>query len=114
MVVFGPDYVRSMLASDGYLIKLVANESGVYFFPHTTEHRDALQPGLRYADDSAGNALAAMVKPGRIDFRFHRDFSDQRVRNLARRILDHPELAVARSFAVTYQGRTLFPGVVAD
>jgi hypothetical protein len=111
MIVYGLDSVESMLETDGYLFKLVANETAVFFFPHTSEHRDAKQPGLSYEDDSAGNALAAMVKPGRIEFRFHRAFSDERVRNLAQRIIDHPDIAFASTFAVTYQGRTLIPGI---
>lgn len=68
MMVYGLDYVQSQPESDGYLFKLVANEAAVFFFTHTTEHRDAKQPGLSYEGESAGNALAAMVKPGRIEF----------------------------------------------
>ena len=110
MVVYGFDSISPMLEHDGYLFKLPANDVGVVFFPHTTEHRDATQPAIQYADDSRGNALAAMVKPGRIDFRFHRQFSDERVKDLANRILTLPELEFARSFIVTYQPRTLIPG----
>ena len=94
----------------GYLFKLVANENAVFAFPHTTEHRDAKQSGLSYEDGSSGNALAAIVKPGRIEFRYHKSFSDERVRNLARRLLEQPELAFATTFLVTYQGRTLLGG----
>lgn len=109
MNVYGLDSIQSLLDSEGYLFKVLANDSGVVLFPHTSEHRDMKQPGIHYADDSQGNALAAMVKPGRIEFRFHRDFSDDRVRNLAIRMLALPELEFARGFAVTYQGRTLIP-----
>ena len=51
-----------------------------------------------------------MVKPGRIEFRFHRHFTDERVKQLAERMLSLPELEFARSFAVTYQARTLILG----
>lgn len=110
MIVYGFDSIASMLEEDGYLFKMLANDAGVVLFPHTTEHRDAAQPGIQYADDSRGNALAAMVKPGRIEFRFHRQFSDERVIQLTKRILALPELKFARAFVVTYQGRTLALG----
>jgi hypothetical protein len=110
MRVYGFDSVAPLLESDGYVFKLLANDTGVVFFPHTTEHRDATQPGILYADDSRGNALAAMVKPGRIEFRFHREFADERVKSLAKRILALPQLAFAQSFTVTYQARTLIRG----
>lgn len=110
MIVYGFDSIAPMLEQDGYLFKILANDSGVVFFPHTTEHRDATQPGIKYADDSRGNALAAMVKPGRIEFRLHQQFTDERVKQLAERMLTLPELEFARSFVVTYQARTLALG----
>jgi hypothetical protein len=54
MIVYGFDSIASMLEQDGYLFKMLANDSGVVLFPHTTEHRDATQPGIKYADDSGG------------------------------------------------------------
>ncbi|MCA9235570.1 MAG: hypothetical protein KDA44_08855 [Planctomycetales bacterium] len=110
MIVYGFDSIAPMLEQDGYLFKMLANDSGVVFFPHTKEHRDATQPGIKYADDSRGNALAAMVKPGRIEIRSHRQFTDERVKRLIDRILLLPELEFARSFVFTYQARTLALG----
>jgi len=107
MNVYGFDSVEAMLEDEGYLFKLIVNENAVFLFPRTTEHRDAKQPSLSYEDDSAGNALAAMVKPGRIEFRYHKAFSDERVRNVIRMVIEQPELAFAAAFSVTYQGRTL-------
>ena len=85
MIVYGFDSIASLLEQDGYLFKLLANEAGVVLFPHNTEHCDAAQPGIKYADDSGGNALAAMVKPGHIEFRFHNQFSDERVKRLVKK-----------------------------
>lgn len=110
MIVYGFDSIAPMLEQDGYLFKMLVNDSGVVFFPHTTEHRDATQSGIQYADDSRGNALAAMVKPGRIEIRFHRHFTDERVKRLIDRILLLPELEFARSFVFAYQARTLTLG----
>lgn len=110
MIVYGLDSIATLLEQDGYVFKLLANDAGVVLFPHTTEHRDATQSGIKYADDSRGNALAAMVKPGRIEFRFHSGFSDERVTTLATRMLALPQLAFAQAFTVTYQARTLIHG----
>jgi hypothetical protein len=107
MNIYRFDSIAGLLDDTGYLFKLIANERGVVLFPHTTEHRDGAQPGIVYADDSRGNALAAMVKPNLIEFRQHRDFSDQRVLNIVGRILESQEFAFARNFSVTYQARVL-------
>ena len=108
--VYGIDSIEAMLELESYLFKIIASDADVVAFPHTTEHRDASQPGIQYADDSQGNALSGIVKPGRIEFRFHRQFSDKRVQELASRILRQPEFEFASSFAVVYQGRTIIAG----
>ena len=110
MIVYGFDSIAPLLEQDSYLFKMLGDDSGVVLFPHTTEHRGATHPGIKYADESGGNALAAMVKPGRIEFRHHRQFTDECVKRLAERMLTLPKLQFARSFAVTYQGRTLTLG----
>ncbi|MCR9211538.1 MAG: hypothetical protein NXI28_25215 [bacterium] len=107
MNIYDFDLISAQAESEYYQFKLIANEHGVVFFPHTTEHRDAGRPNIKYADNYAGNALAAMVTPGLIEFRFHKAFSDDRVRSIARQILSHPLLEFANGFKVTYQNRTL-------
>lgn len=107
MKVFGFESIQPLLDQDGFLFKIVANEVGAILFPHTTEHREMQQPGICYADVSHGNALAAMVVPGRIEFRFHRDFSDERVHRLIKTLLAQPEFSFASTFEVSYQGRVL-------
>ncbi len=107
MKIMGEDFFRSAVESDGFFLKAVLNETGAYFFPHTTEHRDATQPGLCYKDDSMGNALAATIKPRQIDIRHHRAFSDERVRGIAQRLLECPAAETIAGFAVNYQGRSL-------
>ena len=107
ITVYGFDSIAAMIEQDGYLFKMLLNDVGVVLFSHTTEHRDAGHPGIIYADQSRGNALAAMVKPGRIEIRYHQQFTDQRVKRLMEKILATPEFEFARSFAVSYQGRPL-------
>lgn len=107
MNIIGADFLRSTLELDGYYFKLVLNDSAVHFFPYTTEHRDATQPGLCYRDDSLGNALAATIKPRQIDIRFHRRFTDQHVATIVRRLLQHPDMQILAGFVVNYQGRAL-------
>ena len=110
MRLIGLDSILPLIAADHYLFKVIANESGAIFFPYTIEHRDAGQSGIRYADNYAGNALAAMIKPGRVEFRYHKQFSDERVRKIASELLSVPALTFAANFAVTYQNRFLIVG----
>ena len=63
------ELVSALTEQDSFQFKLIANEHGVVFLPRTTEHRDATRPNIKYADEYAGNALAAMVTPGAIEFR---------------------------------------------
>ncbi len=107
MNVIGADFLRSMLESEGYYLKLILNDRGGHFFPHTIEHRDATLPGLCYKDDSLGNALAGTIKPRQIDLRLHRAFSDARVASIVSRLLEHPDAMVLVGFEVNYCGRTL-------
>ncbi len=107
MKIVGGEFLRSAVNSDGFFFKAILNDTGASFFPHTTEHRDATQPGLCYKDDSMGNALAATIKPRRIDIRHHRGFSDERVRGIAQRLLECPETEAIAGFGVNYQGRSL-------
>jgi hypothetical protein len=107
MQVYGLDSIRMELESGGYMVKLLANDHAVIFFPRTTEHRDAGIDGLNYKDDSQGNAIAGMMSHGKIEFRHHNRYSDERVKSIALAILSHPDLACVREFNVLYQGRVL-------
>jgi hypothetical protein len=52
MQVYGLDSIRSELESGGYVVKFLAHDHAIMFFPRTTEHRDAGFQGLTYKDDS--------------------------------------------------------------
>ncbi|MCA9248728.1 MAG: hypothetical protein KDA42_16495 [Planctomycetales bacterium] len=107
MKAYGVDWLETAADPERFPFKLIANERGVAFFPRTTEHRDVKYPGLSYEDDFQGNALAAMVMPGVVEFRYHAAFSDSRVRHVAHAIIKHPRVMFAAQFAVTYQGRSI-------
>ncbi len=80
MNIVGDDFLRASIAQMATSSRLFSNARAAHFFPHTTEHRDATLPGLTYRDDSMGNALAATVKPTRIDIRLHSAFSPSHVK----------------------------------
>ena len=46
MNVYGYESVCELLEHDGFLFRILANDTGVVLFPHTMEHRDATQPGF--------------------------------------------------------------------
>jgi len=88
-------------------VKFLINESGIAFFPASQQHRDYKTHGMSYEDDYRGNALAGVVTPDRVEIRFHRDYSDDRVRNLWSRVRPHSEIASAELGPLFYQGRKI-------
>jgi hypothetical protein len=88
-------------------LKFILNDSGIYFFPATQQHRDTKSHGLSYEDDYRGNAVAGLVMPGRVEIRFHKAFSDDRIRTIWRSVLSSPELAKTRLGQLYYQGREI-------
>ncbi len=88
-------------------LKFILNDSGIYFFSATQQHRDAKSHGLSYEDDYRGNAVAGMVMPERVEIRFHKAFSDDHIRTIWRRALSSPELAGAKLGRLYYQGREI-------
>ena len=86
---------------------MVFNEAGAIFFPANLQHRDQKAAQISYEDDYAGNALAAMLAPGRVEIRYHKNFSDERVTQIVRNLMTEPSLAFMRGWQVTYQGRAL-------
>jgi hypothetical protein len=88
-------------------LKFVLNDSAIVFFPQNQQHRDIKLEGLSYEDEYRGNALAGLFTPGRIEIRFHRAFSDERVKNLWSEVLKMPEMATVKFENVYYQGRQI-------
>jgi hypothetical protein len=82
-------------------------DTGLAMFPATL-HSQMVYPEIAYKDDSAGNAIAGLLGPTRVELRNHRSYSVARVAELWRRVLARPETALLQTFTVTYQGRSIF------
>ncbi|MCB9866154.1 MAG: hypothetical protein H6816_05915 [Phycisphaerales bacterium] len=103
----GLDFLAAVIAHPGLSAKVVLNDRGAIFIPVTEQHRDHKVEAISYADDYAGNALAGMIAPGRIEIRNHRDFSPAEVTRIMRVLLADPRLARMRTWPILYQGRPL-------
>ncbi|HUN82535.1 MAG TPA: hypothetical protein VMV81_13610 [Phycisphaerae bacterium] len=107
MLLVGVELIHSLSAQVGFSAKMVFNEAGAVFFSANLQHSDQKAPQISYEDNYAGNAMAAMLAPDRIEIRYHKDFSDARVTQIIRRLVAEPSLSFMREWHVTYQGRTL-------
>lgn len=99
--------MQNLLSQESYEAKCVFNENGIVFFPVSQQHRDTKVEGISYDDDYMGNAVAAMVKPGRLEVRFHKAFSDQRIKSIWTQIRAEPPLAFLHGWLMVYQGREI-------
>lgn len=88
-------------------LKMVLNANGAILFSSSRQHREMKGEGISYEDNYAGNALAAMVRRGAIEIRFHQAFSDKSVALIVAALLALPELATLAGARVTYQGRAI-------
>jgi len=104
MFVIGAELLKEI---QGRSVKFILNESGIAFFPATQQHRHVKIRGLSYEDDYRGNAVAGLITQERIEIRFHRAFSDQRIRSIWSRLLMTPEVAKAGLGPLYYQGREI-------
>jgi hypothetical protein len=107
VLVLGVNFIQSLSMQVGFSAKMVFNEAGAIFFSSNLQHRDQKAPQISYEDNYTGNALAAMLAPGRIEIRYHRDFADGRVTQIVRSLLAEPALAFMHGWQVTYQGRAI-------
>ncbi len=105
MHIANAEWLRDEIASGSFTAKMVFNAHGALLFPAAEQHRDMKGPGLSYEDDYKGNALAAMLTPGRVEIRFHRDYSDQSVARILSQLLQQDALAFMAHWQATYQGR---------
>ena len=102
--------LEEVLANEHYQFKAIFNASGIIFFPVSRQHRETRAEGISYDDGPTGNALAAVISPGKVDIRNHPRFVAERVRRILEKILQDGRLEPLRGFTVTYQGKVIKPG----
>ena len=102
MIVVGLDVIQGSVPG-----KVLLNDDAVVFFPMSRQHREMKSQGLSYEDDYRGNAVAGTFQPGRVDIRFHSQFSDERIRALWSRLLTDPSLSFLHGWELHYQGRRI-------
>ena len=107
MKALGIESITQEIGAEGYFVKCIVNSSAAIFFPGTIQHRDVKREGVSYEDDYRGNAMAATITPGKIDIRFHQNYSDDSVRTIFEELLRLPDMNWASGFTIRYQGRTL-------
>ncbi|MDX2200325.1 MAG: hypothetical protein SF069_15300 [Phycisphaerae bacterium] len=107
VTLIGAEYLARLASQGGFSAKMVFNEHGAIFFSASCQHRDEKAPGISYEDDYKGNALAAMLAPGRIDVRYHAGFTDRRVGQILKELVHEPALQFLRGYEATYQGRPI-------
>ncbi|MBA4388840.1 MAG: hypothetical protein C0404_12730 [Verrucomicrobia bacterium] len=107
MYVAGADYLQFLMTKKSFSAKMVFNENGAVIFPVDSQHSKTKGPGISYEDGYAGNALAAMLAPGRIEIRYHQDFPEARVVSIVKKLVATPELSFTDGWEVMYQARKL-------
>lgn len=107
VTVLGVEHLEQLLLGRVHDAKMVFNERGAIVFPVRQQHRDMKAEGISYEDNYDGNALAAMLRAGAIEIRFHRAFDDRAVARIVGRLLALPEFSCMARATVTYQGRVV-------
>jgi len=107
MQFLGAELVQTLIGQLNFEAKCVFNENGVGFFAASQQHKNMKFPGISYEDDYKGNALAAIIKPGCLEVRYHKDFSDNRVRAIWSLVRAEPSVAFLHNWRIFYQGRAI-------
>lgn len=87
--------------------KALLNETGIVIFPASIQHATIKMHGFSYEDDYKGNALAVIFDGQKFEIRWHRDFSEAKVKLLVMELWKHPELEALKEHPVTYQGKSI-------
>ena len=107
MILSGIEFMLSLVEEDHFSAKMVFNESGAIFFGVNQQHCNHKAEGISYEDNYKGNALAAMIAPGKIEIRYHQQFSDNRVASIVASLMEQPRLSFMKGWQVIYQGQNL-------
>lgn len=107
MNIINSALLHTALAANGPTVKFIMNDDAIAFFPASQQHRDVKLGGLSYEDDYQGNALAGLITGGKPEIRFHRAYSDDRIRTLWEQVRSVPGCVGLPFGNLTYQGRLL-------
>lgn len=104
MIVINAELLGQLCTRPYFEAKMVFNASGAIVLPVSQQHRDCKAAGISYEDDYRGNALAAMLRPGTIEVRFHSAYGADEVGQMLDSLCSTPGLAVMKGWSVTYRG----------
>lgn len=107
MIQIGTDIINQLIDGSIHHAKMVFNDRGFIAFPTPIQHNTMKAEGISYEDNYAGNAMAAVLKPGFIEVRFHRDFDDRAVARILGTLLATTALSALHPVSATYQGRPI-------
>ena len=108
MIVIGAENLAERLKDEPLRrLKALLNETGIVIFPASTQHAAIKLRGISYEDDYKGNALAAIFDGHKFEIRWHRDFSEIRVKQLVDTLRRQPQLNSIENHLVTYGGNAL-------
>src|SRR5580658_9676782 len=103
MVVIGAENLAEKLKAEPLRqYKALMNETGIVIFPASIQHVTIKTHGLSYEDDYKGNALAVIFDGRKFEIRWHREFSEARVKSLVGELLKQPEMPALKEHSVTY------------
>jgi len=108
MQIIGATHLEEDLKAEPFRKhKAVLNETGILIFPASVQHATMKADGISYEDDYNGNALAVVFDAHTFEIRWHREFSEDRVRALLHKLRGIVDLASLTAQRVTYQGRPI-------
>ena len=107
MIVAGLDTIPYAVKGVPPFAKFILNETAIVFFRSMVQHREVKQHGLSYEDNYRGNCVAGSFVEDRIDIRWHKEFSDERIRNLWMQVLAEPTLSFLRDRPLFYKNRLI-------
>jgi hypothetical protein len=105
--VIGLESIATDLSQPIFLVKCLLSEKTVVFFPASTQHADVRVAGLRYEDESKGNALAATMTSKRFGIRLHAKFSAAAVARIVQQLLERDDMLSAKETPVFYGSQNL-------
>jgi len=105
--VLGLETIAAELSQPSFLVKCLLSEKAIVFIPATNQHTDVRIAGLRYEDESKGNALAATLTPRRFGIRLHSKFAPQLVGRIVHQLLERDDMIWARQIPVFYGDQNL-------